>query len=751
MHLHKRTLAMVLTCLVLLSLAPPAPARAAEAPCAAPMPFAFSNAERKVGQLMLGGYVYYGAIRFAMGKDGGTAEATYNLGGLYEQMSFETAHLGGETRRVELTVLGDGKELYTAHDLYELSEHSFGVTGVTKLTLRFQSPGEEETSFAVVNAMVVPVTTLSEERVRASELNYDENRYLLKRAELLGGHFSMGGYRYENGYLLTMGDTGIFSDYTASICFNLEGRYQSLSFDIAKFMNRPSETVTRSAFLTVEGDGKVLPGFQGVELKWDDVSRSLLADVTGVRQLTVSLLSCGTEDVQWALGNIRFTLAQEFPEPEAPPAGIKPPEPFAVYGAEFKTKPVEMAKRTYSDAIAFTMGQEEPALAEDAEITYNLMGVYGGFTFDAGFLEGDQRNAILGIYLDDVLLDQEWELSCLDLPRRYTVDVTGVHKLTIRFRSEGTAPVVYAMGNVRITTLEGTPADTIRDSNEQINAYKTGSRNTRAMGDRFSMGGCNYRSGFVLTTGEAGDTAKLVFRFDGTYKAMTLDLGRLLPEEGPIDRRSASITIKANGVALEGYDNRELRWNDVPMKIRLNLENVQKLTITLVSPGEMDSQWAMGAIWLGQELGEEEKPFVYDETVSTPGYRLYNRSTTEHFYTVSVKERDTLLADGWEDEGIAWLAPLVGDPVYRLYNKKTREHHFTTNLSERDTLRRGGWTLEGVAWFSAPATEVPVYRLLNPAEKSFNHHFTASLEERDALLTAGWVMEGVGWYGLKME
>ena len=138
--------------------------------------------------------------------------------------------------------------------------------------------------------------------------------------------------------------------------------------------------------------------------------------------------------------------------------------------------------------------------------------------------------------------------------------------------------------------------------------------------------------------------------------------------------------------------------------------------------------------------------FDSEETDSEPGpaetsvtmWRLYNRWTGEHFYTASAEERDGLVAVGWTDEGLGWVAPTSGDPVYRLYNPYVTggDHHYTPSAEERDSLVAAGWRYEGVGWYSAPAsTGVPLYRQYNPYAATGTHNYTTSEDERDHLVS----------------
>ncbi len=129
-------------------------------------------------------------------------------------------------------------------------------------------------------------------------------------------------------------------------------------------------------------------------------------------------------------------------------------------------------------------------------------------------------------------------------------------------------------------------------------------------------------------------------------------------------------------------------------------------------------------------------------------YRLYNPWSGEHFYTAEKAECMNVVAAGWVDEGVGWIAPTSSDvPVYRMYNQWGGEHHYTTSATERDTLVEVGWTYEGVGWYSSGEDGVPLYRDYNPYAFSNNHNYTTNAEEHEALMAAGWIGEGFGWYG----
>ena len=163
---------------------------------------------------------------------------------------------------------------------------------------------------------------------------------------------------------------------------------------------------------------------------------------------------------------------------------------------------------------------------------------------------------------------------------------------------------------------------------------------------------------------------------------------------------------------------------------------------TLVNNGEINADDDSTMIIKGELV--EQTPAV----ASVPMFRLYNPNSGEHFYTGSEEERDGVVELGWQYEGVAWNAPVVGEPVYRVYNPNSGDHHYTIDQSEVDMLKAHGWQYEGVAWNTASSDNIAQYRLWNPNADLGSHHYTSSTEERDDLVKLGWILEGIGWYGM---
>lgn len=125
-------------------------------------------------------------------------------------------------------------------------------------------------------------------------------------------------------------------------------------------------------------------------------------------------------------------------------------------------------------------------------------------------------------------------------------------------------------------------------------------------------------------------------------------------------------------------------------------------------------------------------------------YRCYNPSTGDHMYTTSEIEKDTLLKNGWLDEGIAWKSPKTGQGVFRFYNPSNGDHMYTTDFEEVTSMINQGWIFEGVNFVSNGSRAV--YRIYNPYATRGTHMFTKNSTENNMLRQAGWTYEGIAFY-----
>ena len=226
--------------------------------------------------------------------------------------------------------------------------------------------------------------------------------------------------------------------------------------------------------------------------------------------------------------------------------------------------------------------------------------------------------------------------------------------------------------------------------------------------------------------------------------------------------KTVTITVKALGSASDSsavldiyaYTNSRTadEWIDLyryegmkngeTKQFTINVDDLIYLnTVDLISDVN-DFQYEISAV----SSGFSETAELVEPAAGTL-YRLYNPNSSEHFYTGSTAERDSLTAVGWKDEGTAWTSPEEGSPVYRLYNPNAGDHFYTVSAGEKDSLVAAGWRYEGIGWNSDTNNTVPVYREYNPNAKTGSHNYTASKAEHDHLVSLGWKDEGIAWYG----
>lgn len=126
-------------------------------------------------------------------------------------------------------------------------------------------------------------------------------------------------------------------------------------------------------------------------------------------------------------------------------------------------------------------------------------------------------------------------------------------------------------------------------------------------------------------------------------------------------------------------------------------------------------------------------------------YRMYNPNSSKHLWTAGIRERDSLIAAGFNYEGVGFLSnsDSSGVAVYRLYSEPQQKHFLTTSAGEKDRLLAGGYRYEGIAFY-APESGTPIYRLYSP--NLGDHMLTMGAGERDRLTSQGYISEGVGWY-----
>lgn len=207
------------------------------------------------------------------------------------------------------------------------------------------------------------------------------------------------------------------------------------------------------------------------------------------------------------------------------------PVPYAYSNAALQTEDIEMSGSTYSDAILFTMGYTGLSNGYTGEVTYNFKGLYSTLSFKAGYYGGHERNATMTVIADGVTVYDEVEISYEDIAKSYTVSLSGVDQLVIRFHSDAYDKTKYAIAAVNAVPSSAIEEETaVSDEFYDIPQYLL--QNAELITGAFSVGGNSYENGYKMRMGYTGSssgyTGKVCFNFNDQYKKLTFDIAKFI-------------------------------------------------------------------------------------------------------------------------------------------------------------------------------------------------------------------------------
>jgi len=149
--------------------------------------------------------------------------------------------------------------------------------------------------------------------------------------------------------------------------------------------------------------------------------------------------------------------------------------------------------------------------------------------------------------------------------------------------------------------------------------------------------------------------------------------------------------------------------------------------------------------------------------LESPVYRFWSDKKQGHFYTISMAEKNYIIAsyleDVWRYEGLAYIANdssvINTTPIFRFWSDEKQHHFYTASESEKDyviaTYPESVWKYEGIAYYayatSQPNTDV-VYRFWSDEKQG--HFYTSSEAEKNHIITtyadSVWRYEGIAWH-----
>ena len=136
-------------------------------------------------------------------------------------------------------------------------------------------------------------------------------------------------------------------------------------------------------------------------------------------------------------------------------------------------------------------------------------------------------------------------------------------------------------------------------------------------------------------------------------------------------------------------------------------------------------------------------------------HKLINKETGRYLFTGDNAEITNLVAQGWDDDGIAFslFTPLGSMPanqvdVIRLYNPSTSDHFYTTDSSEATAAIAVGYTYEAIIGRALKAdpknqNQITVQRFFN--SQTGEHYYTDSDSQGASLEANGYSKEGAAW------
>lgn len=379
--------------------------------------------------------------------------------------SYPTLKGQNEEARAGVQFLIDGniadEVLISSYDVEK--RFTFNVSGADKFTLKVMADtgmnGIPVMELTVWENEVHPTGYISEPPSDTpAKLIRDIRPYLIPARSssiyypsYTGGNSTvfMAGTEYTDVLLSTL-HSDLLNFENEEIYFNLEGKYSFLTFT-AGASNITDNSIENSAQLTIYADGKII--FEEL-FSSKELQRTFTVELSKCKQLKITWVPNTVGDVFGDSGDSSYAISDayvgiskeslstvEHTEGNFPKRPVKIISELGVFDIESdadnpifdgkeESRTFSMAGRQYAEGIVLLSSNTILMGNKTAGVSFNLGGNYSTVSFVCGHIEniGIYKNETLQIFADGVLLD-EIDVNCTDLPRKYTLNVSGCRLL----------------------------------------------------------------------------------------------------------------------------------------------------------------------------------------------------------------------------------------------------------------------------------------------------------------------------------
>lgn len=504
---------------------------------------------------------------------------------------------------------------------------------------------------------------------------------------------TMGGNQYKAGFTLKGAKTA--GSYYGTVTFDLDGKYDTVNFISGSTVSKNAEFDSWGV-LAVFADDKVV-----VEqvIHYADLPERHSVSVKDVQKLRFEIID-GTSDIEIGIAELTGWTADEKPVETGHVPGTAPNDPVKLirdllpyyassdavrYFPNDDRETAQMSGVKYRDIMV--TGLTMLLIGTDEKrIYFNAEGIYSYLTFTAGGVDVTSDVHMTSAYLQvigdgKVLFEELIEYG--SLPKRFTLDITGVKKLefvwtagediSTDYSYYGISDAYLAASKEILNKIEYT--DGSSGTGEAVKlvseigpfAVHSGARDAVYDGTyqylTFSMGGKKYNEGVILMpTNWLMDGAKSAvasFNLQGRYKTLKFTVGHVTASGVHKDEK---LRVYGDGVLLEEVTAYALK---LPQSYTVDINNCNELKFEIVADDSL-SRPAFGLVEMAVYTAESDVsvdlfpeadrdyPDVADLIADFGAYDIsrsdkdndgrskqyYDGSTKQHYFKVDGRQLD---------------------------------------------------------------------------------------------------------------